>query len=148
MGKPLFENVGGEMKAYAEAIARSIQIKYGLAAVASVVVCFGLDARLGLIALLPAVILFWHGYQQSKLTAMQLYAYGELVERVASIDHKLGGNKQAGQVKPKTVSVSKKSEVPISARKSDGSWVCPFCDHHNPAGADWCEDCGVAAEFE
>lgn len=148
MGKPLFENVGGEMKAYAEAIARSIQVKYGLAAIAIVFASFAIDARLGLLGLLVAVIVFWHGYQKSKLTAMQLYAYGELVERVACIDHKLGGNKQAGKLKSKTVSVSKKSEVPISARKSDGSWVCPFCDHHNPAGADWCEDCGVAAEFE
>lgn len=158
MSKPLFENVGRDLKTIAKAIYRETMIGYILVSLASLglSICMGtiLDSEgaLVLIGVLLAIGIAVFGHFKAKLAVMKLYAYGELVDRVISIEEsisrKTGGGKSVPKEKPKVTPVSVKIDTPVTKRNADGSWVCPFCDHLNRPGADWCEECGVEARFE
>lgn len=153
MSKPLFDNVGKDLKKIAEIIAQIIMILHVLIGLVLIIVACVLFAdeatiALGIACLLVgAGIVVW-GYILSRLLVIVLYAYGELVEKVTSIEEKLVGKKVPGKPDTKIFKVKKLEETPKTKKESDGSWQCIFCEHTNPAGADWCEDCGVQANFE
>lgn len=152
MGKPLFENVGRDLKTLSNGIYMYTMVGYGLAAFA---VCAGSCALLneyttiGILGLLVGIGIAVIGHFKAKLSVIKLYAYGELVDRVIAIDGYMSGTgKSEGKGKRKVTPVSVKVDTPATKRDSDGSWTCVFCDHKNRAGADWCENCGVEAVFE
>lgn len=154
MSKPLFDNVGKEIKEIAEVIARRIMIRYFLIALIVAIggIAGGVEGDWPIVAIMSviiAIIIAVYGYNKSCLEVMLLYAQGELVDRIISIDNKLGKKGKNGHI---PVPVKEKPDVngkgiPQTNREKDGSWTCLFCDHKNPAGADWCEECGVQAEF-
>jgi len=151
MSKPLFDDVGQELKEIAAATARRITVMYALLAIAVLAGGFMLSEEMGammwgVLGIIAAICVFVHGYNKAHLEVIQLYAYGELVHRVTSLEAKLVG-KKATTKKAKSF-VSAKEGTPLAKRSKDGSWQCAYCDHRNPAGADWCEECGVEALFE
>ena len=154
MGKPLFDNVGKEIKEIAEVIARRIMIRYFLIAVivALAGIAFGAEGEYPLVIIISiaiAAMIAVYGYNKSLLDVMLLYAQGELADRIISIDNKLS---KKGKAAPVSVPIREKQELNESGalkvkREKDGGWVCLFCDHKNPAGADWCEECGCQPQF-
>ena len=151
MSKPLFDDVGQELKEIAEATARRITVTYALLGIALLAAGFYLSNEMGepicvAIGAIAAVWAFLHGYNKAHLEVIQLYAYGELVHCVTSLENKLVGKKPAPH--KKKVAVAREDGTPLMKKNKNGSWQCPYCDHHNPAGADWCEGCGVEATFE
>lgn len=152
MSKPLFDNVGKEIKEIAEVIARRIMIRYFfialIVAIAGIAIASGEGYPLiGIISVVIAIIIGVCGYDKSRWEVMEFYALGEIADRIISIDKKMKGKK------PVPIPIDEKPDDVVEnwtlkiKRKKDGSWECPFCDHKNPAGADWCEECGVQAEF-
>lgn len=94
MSKPLFYNVGGEIKLLAESKAFSIKFCYGLLAVMIVAlgILFGIESDMPMlvfVALCIAGVVFYYGYTKAQMTVLELYAYGELVEKVVSIENQL-----------------------------------------------------------
>ena len=154
MSKPLFDNVGKEIKEIAEVIARRIMIRYFLIAVIVALggIAIGAEGDYPLVIIISIVIaamIAVYGYNKSLLDVMLLYAQGELVDRIISIDNKLS---KRGKATPVSVPVKEKPELNENAvlkvkREKNGGWVCLFCDHKNPAGADWCEECGCQPQF-
>ena len=144
MEKELFVNVGRDIKAVARSIANWILALYVL--VGFVLVACGvalLCERMwyGVIGIFLAVGVVGFGYTKSKLEVMRLYAYGEIADRIISIDQTLSqkqGKPQPGSVK---VNPQKKEEGKKPARKT--AWECSFCGHGNPPDARFCESCGT-----
>ena len=102
-----------------------------------------------IIGIVIAIIIAVYGYNKSHLDVMLLYAQGELADRIISIDSKLS---KKGKTTPVAVPIKEKPELNENGtlkvkKEKDGSWICLFCDHRNPAGADWCEECGCQAQF-
>lgn len=153
MSKPLFQNAGQDLKTISKGIYFRTIIGYVVVALALFVCgCIYLDSGetfgwLGLILGVAAVI---YGHFVAKLAVIKLYAFGELVDRVISIEGSISRKtgKGVNKEKPKVMPVPVKIDTPATKRDADGSWACPFCDHINPPGADWCEECGVEAKFE
>ena len=154
MSKPLFDNVGKELKKMAETIAKLIRILHVLIGLVLIVVgcaLFGEDIPIavGIAFLLVGIGVIGWGDTLARLIVIALYAYGELVEKVVSIEGILVGKNESDENKSEKKKVNKKVvPAPKTGKNPDGSWQCIFCDHTNPAGADWCEDCGVQANFE
>lgn len=164
MDKELFNDVGKDIKQLAAVITRLITVCYVLIALA--VVAVGITASVlsergwaCLLSILIAVIVIIYGYIKVRLQAITMYAYGELVEKTKSIEDILsGGKRKNSPTKSRQQKSEKNSEdsydaqntenIPMVKREEDGSWDCVFCDHHNPAGADWCEKCGVQAKIQ
>ena len=151
MSKPLFDNVGKEIKEVAEIIARRIMVRYALIGLIVAIVGIALASAegyplVGIISVVVAIIIVVYGYNKSHLEVMLLYAQGELADRIISIDNKLKG-KNSVSVSHKEKPEVEENWTPKVKREKNGSWKCAFCNHKNPAGADWCEECGVRAEF-
>lgn len=150
MGKPLFDNVGGELKNLAEMVARRITLYYGLVgviiAIIGVAVAVETEGWVAFVAIILAAAVAFYGYNKAHLQVITLYAYGELVERVSSVDQKLGKDNFSAKVRG--VSVKQEHTTPLVEKERDGSWICPFCEHKNPSGVDWCEECGVEGVFK
>ena len=154
MSKPLFSNVGKEIKEIAEEVARRIMIRYFLIAVIVALAGIAIGAEgdyplVIIISIVIAAIVAVYGYNKSRFEVMLLYAQGELADRIISIDNKLS---KKGKTTSVSVPIREKLELNESGalkvkREKDGSWVCLFCDHKNPAGADWCEECGCQVQF-
>lgn len=159
MRKPLFENAGKDLKTISKAIYLETMIRYILISLAALglFICIGIMADSEGFAVCIGMLLAGgiavSGHFKAKLAVIELYAYGELVDRVISIEESVsrktgGSGKAAEKEKPKVTPVPVKFDTPVTKRNADGSWVCPFCDHRNRPGADWCEECGVVARFE
>ena len=163
----MFENVGKEIKEIAERYVWGKAIRYAL--VGLVVTCVAVylpsestDAAV-MAALLVAAICGVIGYSAGKRDALMFYAWGEVVDRVISLERKLSGDCERQTAKVKKVKVTadgwaphpaEKTEpadmegAPVSARFSNGMWKCAWCDHFNQAEAEACAECGVVPEFE
>ncbi len=154
MSKPLFDNVGKELKIIAEITAKYIIFLHVLIGLPLIIIGCALFAEdipivVGIVLLLAGVGIILYGFSSARLQIIKLYAYGELVEKVVSIEGKLvGKNGSARNDGEKKKVIKKVVPAPKTEKNPDGSWQCIFCDHTNPAGADWCEDCGVQANFE
>lgn len=147
MSNELFKNVGTSIKAVAKTVANCIFLIAILCAALLVLEgCTMLDAglSLGWIRLLTAAAVVGLGYALSRLAVMLLYAYGEITERVMSIDAKLSPAKQ--EKKAKTAE-AQEAEQPVQKKRS-GAWKCPFCEHLNSADAHWCASCGREDVFD
>ena len=154
MSKPLFDNVGRELKTIAETIAGWIIAGFAIAGLLILIaaIAIAVDMDVGwpaFIGIVVAVVVVVTGYNKARLKVIELYAYGELVERVTVIESKIGnksGKKPTVKVRQEKREISDDG-APIAQIKKDGSWVCAYCDHENPPGADCCEECGFQAEF-
>lgn len=155
MSKPLFDNVGRELKIIAETIARLIIVGFALIALLILIVAIAVSVELdtgwyAFIGIVIAIMIVVYGYNKAHLQVIKLYAYGELVERVTSIDSKISGkhgNNTATRVRPELRDVNHEG-APVAQKKKNGSWVCAYCDHENDANAKYCVKCGVEAEFK
>lgn len=159
MENPLFDDVGQELKLIAEAKARMIMIAYALLGI--VFLCAGIAAFaedspwIGFAGVVAAGLSCVYGYHKAHVEVILLYAYGELVHRVTSLEENLLGKNSISKRKTKRVKVAIEGEdqesastPPVAKKSKNGTWNCPFCDHKNPAGADWCESCGFQVEIE
>ena len=93
MNNPLFRNVGKELKEMAEAKAKWIRIKYALISVLLIVAGYSFVTRfesvfVSLICFGAAILVFMYGNNVALESVIETYAYGELVERVTSIEEK------------------------------------------------------------
>lgn len=159
MENPLFDDVGQELKLIAEAKARMIMIAYALLGIVFLfagIAAFADDSPwIGFTGVLAAGLSCVYGYHKAHIEVITLYAYGELVHRVTSLEESLVGKKSISKRKIKRSKAETEdndkestSESPVAKKLKDGTWSCPFCDHKNPAGADWCESCGFQIEIE
>lgn len=157
MDKPLFENVGKELKEIAQfnyKWAKAPYILGGIALTAAGIGVASTNSEMGwcaLVGIVIAIFLFLYGSIKARQQVILLYAYGELVEKVTSLDEKIapkGGGKKTKKKKDEDNGGQEAIDIPCTRKNSDGTWQCIFCDHKNPAGADWCEECGMEASFE
>ena len=94
MGKPLFENVGNDLKEMAEIKARWIRIKYIMISILTIVLSYIMSTRsdsvlVFIAGFVVAILIFMYGISKADDAVIEIYAYGELVERVMSIEEKL-----------------------------------------------------------
>lgn len=144
----LFDNVGKDLKKLAEGMAALILIVFCiiglLVMIGGGILAYEYDIPV-IIAIILGAIFFGIGYIVSKLSAIRLYAFGELVERVCSLEEKVVGtsketNKKNGKNNADATITEKRTK---KASLAHVAWVCPFCDHMNPPGAPSCQECGA-----
>lgn len=143
MGKELFENAGKDIKTIAKAIATRIFVMYILVAVGVFVAgCYLLSEQsvFGLVLLVAAITVAAYGYAKSRTEVLLLYAYGEMTDRLISIDSKINGNYRA---KPKLQKSPIPGDEPKACTQRTGPWECPFCGTMNTKESKYCESCHV-----
>ena len=146
----MFDRVGKQIKDLAKSIAHFILFLFLLGAIAVVVVAvsYAEDFRFlnFLCSLLPALLVLGIGYIVAWLSGLMLYGFGELIDRAASIDEKLGNGAQTPEAsvsaKPKTAQLSPAKDIFASARNTTSNQVkrCPYCGDVVKLGR--CEMCG------
>lgn len=174
----MFKDVGKEIKELAENHAWSKALAYGfitfVIALAAGSAWAGGVAPIIVPALLIAVVGGVVGYRKGRSEAMLIYSWGELVDRVTSLERKLSGDcdRKIVIVKKKTISPDgdilpldeedeedeedkkeepqKGSGEPLATRLSDGRWQCAYCGRINPADAESCtkSSCGCVPSFK
>ena len=157
MSKPLFDNVGRDMKEYATGLYTTSMRGYGLTALVVGIASLALLGEMpmfGILGVIIAVAVVVVGHYKAKLSVMKLYAYGELVDRVMHIENNLYGSKSNNR-KPVSPMPHNESPVkpvlvdlPITDRNPDGTWTCMFCDYKNPVDAKACKKCDAMVRFK
>lgn len=136
MSKPLFENVGKDIKSFAQSVAAWI---YGMHILLGIVIfflgCASQQPVFIIITCALAIGIIVFGRLTSKALVILLYAYGEMAERLISIDCKLSDSKQA----TKKVPIKKVDDT--TSPKRTAPWRCAFCDFENPADVKYCRSC-------
>lgn len=92
MNKELFSNVGSDIKAIAKVIANwilALHILLGIVIIICGCALLSQELAIGWVGFLIAFGLFGFGYIVSRLAVMLLYAYGEMTDRLISIDSKM-----------------------------------------------------------
>ena len=142
MSNQLFKNVGTYIKSFARS---AYWVIWGLHIVLGIVFlllgCFeaadsGKDI-FGLLGILISGAIIGFGYILTRLSGMLLYAYGEMAERLISIDKKL--SETTSRPAPNRSVPTPPSNKPTRTTP----WKCQNCEHTNPASARWCESCGT-----
>ena len=142
----MFENVGKEIKRLAEKYVISAMVPFVIIAIA----VFAVLAYMGyaLVGLLAAVIIVLVKYSSVKREVILLYGYGELIDRVQSIEEHIVPSKGNNQKVIKKVPVKIDIDVPKTKRNANGTWNCVFCEEENEADAKWCKNCNIEARFD
>ena len=150
----LFKNAGKELKTIAELIAIVMIIVYMLVALAVGVAGIWYAVEEGMsgvavLSIIAAIIIAMVGWIKSRLKVIELYAYGELVEKVVSIDKRMGGTGASNPNDDRDNKEPNDNDI-ISAvkRNLDGTWHCMFCNYKNPAEAKWCKKCSNQVKIE
>ena len=145
MSEPLFDNVGKNLKQLATVLAgiiKGIFYVLGFIHVVLGIVCLASGFEDGVLfawalgAMVVAAIWFVVGHYLSRLIVMGLYGYGEIVERIVSIEQKVAGDVKSPAPKP---TPNPKPNV----KPATTPWVCPFCDQLNSAGTIQCKKCNA-----
>lgn len=144
MSKELFDNVGRNIKTIAKAVANwilGLHILIGVAIIICGCAVLAEGYSIGWVGFLIAFGIFAFGYILSRLIVMLLYAYGEITDRLISIDIKMPNNRKSTRTDGITVKPEKKSDNNTPHRTSP--WECQFCGHLNPLDARFCKSCGT-----
>lgn len=168
----MYKDVGKEIKEIAKSYVWGKAIRYalvGLAISIAVLVMGGMETGYEFIlALIAPGIGGIIGYSAGRREALLFYAYGEVVDRIISLERKLSGSCDRQVKQPKKAVVNPvgnlviEEEIPSNqahkddyegmpkaVRMKDGSWQCLWCDDYiNPANAKSCKKCGRVHEFE
>ncbi len=142
MSKELFDNVGKELKSFATVIANIILGTFIVLGGIVLIIGFSIGDAAGFIGLLIAICLFVFGYVYSRLKVMLLYAYGEIADRLISIDTKMPECVKHNKPEKMPVKTVEKKSENKGLRKESG-WECSFCGSQNPADAKFCKTCGI-----
>lgn len=144
MAKELFSNVGKDIKNIARTTASWTLAWYvfiGLIIVVCGCVLLAEGLTLGWVSFLIALGIIAYGYSKSRLEVMRLFAYGEIADRLISLDSKISGNPPTTKGNGIFVKPEKKAEYESLRRTSP--WECQFCGHQNPAETRFCKSCGT-----
>ena len=144
MSKELFNNVGSDIKTIAKVIANwifALHILLGIVIIICGCTLLSEGLAIGWVGFLIGFGVFGFGYIISRLAVMLLYAYGEMTDRLISIDSKLSNSSKPKRNEQIKVKVEKNPEADTVHRAS--SWECPFCGHQNPNDAKFCKSCGT-----
>ncbi|MBQ7857228.1 MAG: hypothetical protein IJ351_01160 [Oscillospiraceae bacterium] len=166
MSNQLFKNVGTYIKSFART---AYWVIWGLHIVLGIVFLLlgffeaadsGKDI-FGLLGILISGAIIGFGYILTRLSGMLLYAYGEMAERLISIDKKLSEITPQPADKKLSETTSRPADKKLSETTSRPApnrsvptppsnkptrttpWKCQNCEHTNPASARWCESCGT-----
>lgn len=144
MSKELFNNVGHDIKTIAKVIANwilALHILFGIVIIICGCVLLSDRLAIGWVGFLIGFGIFGCGYFTSRLSVMILYAYGEITDRLISIDSKTPNSskpKKTEQIKVKV------EQAPESTRvRKTSPWECPFCGNQNPSDVSFCKSCGT-----
>lgn len=141
MRQELFNNVGSDIKTIAKAIANwilGLHILLGIVIIICGCAFLSQGFVIGWVGFLIAFGLFGFGYILSRLSVMLLYAYGEITDRLISIDSKMPNSSKPDKTNDKAEDKSK-NDPP----RRTGPWECQFCGHQNPADTRFCKSCGI-----
>ena len=144
MSKELFSNVGSDIKTIAKVIANwilALHILLGIVIIICGCALLSEELAIGWVGFLIGFGIFGFGYIMSRLAVMLLYAYGEMTDRLISIDSKMSNSSKSAKTDKVNVKVEKKHENNAPRRTSP--WECPFCGHQNPIDARFCKSCGT-----
>ena len=147
----MFKNVGKELKIMAEAFVVSRMLLAGL--VSFVLIGAGVVTYEGvgfLVATIISVFLLVIVYNIARHKAIELYAYGELVDRVMRIEKAMNGAKSKQETEPASVygpvptPTPQGVQVASPEQKSISSnWFCTNCGTENVNWAQFCKKCGT-----
>lgn len=140
----MFDNIGSKIKNLAQGVC--------FIGIACSVICgisfLAIDEDLFLVGLLVAVI----GALCSWLGTFLLYGFGELIERVTSIDEKMKGSTPPVYEEPSTFYVRTPAPAPSvpdprpaassSSPALDKVWYCGYCGTQNTNISAQCKGCG------
>lgn len=151
MSKWLFSNVGRDIKVIAKVIANwilGLHILLGIVFIICGCALLSEGLTIGLVGFLIAVGLFISGYHTSKLAVMLLYAYGEITDRLISIDSKVSDNPKSAKsdkILNRVEAAERRSDVSdqLAAQEAAkaSSWTC-VCGRSHPLYVSTCV-CGV-----
>lgn len=144
MSKELFNNVGSDIKTIAKVIANWILVLHILLGIVIIICGCALlseELAIGWVGFLIGLGIFGFGYIMSRLAVMLLYAYGEMTDRLISIDSKMSNSYKSKKPEQIKVKVEQASENTRVCRTSP--WECPFCGNQNPNDARFCKSCGT-----
>ena len=174
----MFKDVGKEIKEHAELHVKRTTIRYALrglaigAAVVFAVSLVGSGENVGVAVLFALIVLAyntWAGYCIGRGEAMNYYAWGEVVDRVVSLERKLSGKCDQPVNQPKKSTITPRGELVVTddrnkqaseenpmgegmpkvVRNADGPWHCLWRDDYiTPANVKTCKKCGRVHEFE
>jgi len=144
MGNELFDNVGKYIKGLAKTIFYWIltpYILFGIAAIICGIALMDAGSGIGAIGLLIGFAIFAVGYGVAKLKVAEMYAYGEMADRLISIDSKLSPNRKSHKSNPVPVKIEEETDDQTPHRTT--SWECPFCGCENLQDSRFCKSCGT-----
>lgn len=168
----IYKDVGKEIKDIAEGYVWSKAFQYGFIGLIAVVAIIGMFAGSVGPAIAPGLIAGFVagfvGYRVRRRQALMVYAWGELVDRVISLERKLSGDCERKTVKVKKAKISPDGQIihhdepveneatddevmdgePVATRFSDGRWKCAYCECINAAGVKACTNCGIVPNFK
>lgn len=85
----MFKRVGKEIRVWAKVLVILQMIPIVIAGIVCAVAGFMYDTSFGVIGIIAGILVIVLGYLLARLSAIMLYSWGEVVERVACIDEKL-----------------------------------------------------------
>lgn len=154
----IYNDVGKEIKEIANHYVWGKAIRYSLVglavSIAAIMMIGSASVAEIFLALIATVICGAIGYSSGRREALMFYAWGEVVDRVISLERKLSGSCDRQAKKPKKVIVNPDKNndyegMPKAVRMEDGTWQCLWCDDFiNPANVKTCKNCGRVHEFE
>lgn len=155
----MYTKVGEEIKQRVRFLVIRRTLLTAILAIAAVVAVGAANEDLLAPAILAGIIAIIWSYSNARLQYLLLYGYGELIEKVSDLEARTRKGDKKGRQSPRSaepaVEVEPQPEPdcsdegqPKTKRYKDGSWKCMFCDHVNPAGNTWCQQCGAVAFFE
>ena len=152
MNNDLFDNVGKYLKDLAKGVYTRIFTLYiliGAAIAICGIVLVSNGMGWGILGLFIAAAVIGYGNSAAKLTVAKLYAYGEIADRLITIDSKLSSYSStastASSAENKKAKVkSEKTQEPIDhTPRRTAPWVCHFCGCTNPSDARFCNSCST-----
>ncbi len=143
----MYPEVGKKIKTLAKTVVILMTIPAVLLGIAVFVLLAQIE-DMGIVGFFVGIGVIALGYFSAWLEEIKLYAYGELVDKTASIESHLTGRKPSGEKPVKAVLVKEKSVDPVVPKNPDGSWDCPFCDTRNASDTVCCKQCHIKVTFE
>ena len=95
----------------------------------------------GVLGLIPAALIIALGYFFARLGRIKLYAFGEIVDRVCSIEEHIRTDKHCVKTTDKVTSAALSADD--IKHHQNMPWRCLFCEYENPPEAAYCKKCGT-----
>lgn len=137
----MFNNVGREIKGWARLLLILLTIPWIIAGLGVVAMIAEMDEDLIILGLILGVVVAGFGYLLARFSAMFIYAYGQLVETVDSMNETLRSMRSSDSAAPSCQPhAGPATPPPVPA---SNVWFCGTCGERNEGGTLLCKRCNT-----